>query len=141
MMLIFVVYPWTAESEVIQLINVSTETKADLLPNYTNEELTDIQDIKTLLVNFIKGTNVSRQEVLSPKYRSRFKDVQRELSSAFNKEAYSKLDIRRLEYLSDSSATVKINLYWEDEGYSGVQTFHFIFAKEKKRWLIDWLVY
>jgi hypothetical protein len=51
------------------------------------------------------------------------------------------MDIMKIEIAGKGTASAKINLYWANEGYEGIQTFHFSLIKEVDKWLIDWIVY
>ena len=127
-------------AEVIQLRGVSTEVKPDTDLQYNAQALMEIQAIKSVLIAFVNSPISSKAKYVSPKYKSIFKNTDEVLSVVFNKEAYLKLDIRRIEYFYPR-VSLKADLYWAMEGYEGVQTFHFMFTKENGKWLIDWMVY
>ena len=133
--------PINAYPEIVQLIEVNSVEKADDFNEYSENDLLEIQKIKNQIITFVKSPKKSQLSILSPKYKGIFKNTEQELSAVFNKEAYSKIDFRKIEYFDKGKATIKANLYWELEGYDGLQTFYFMLVKENKKWLVDWMVY
>ena len=132
--------PHILEAEVVQLVGQSTEVKPDEIKSLNDNDLKEIKDIKISLITFIKAPIKSKTTHLSSKFKKIYKNTEEVLSTAFDKEAYLKLDIRRTEYWQNN-ATVKANLYWVFEGYEGLQIFYFMFVKENEKWLIDWMVH
>ena len=128
-------------ADVVQLIEVSSLKKADWFQQYSDEDLAEIQKIKSQIITFVKSPPKSQLKLLSEKYKGIFQNTEKELLSAFDKESYSKIDFRKINYSRKGNATVKANLYWELEGYEGLQTFFFKMVKDNENWLIDWLVY
>jgi len=140
--LIFALFtPIIASTEVVQLIEVSSLEKAEGFKQYSENDLSEIQKIKNLIITFVKSPKKSQLKLLSLKYKGIFKNADDELSAAFNKESYYKIDFKKIEYFKKGNATVKANLYWGSEGYEGLQTFYFMFVKDDENWLIDWMVY
>lgn len=140
-LLVFAIFCGYVGAEVIQTIDESIFRKKETTQDLNCDQLKDIQNIKNKLISFIKADTKTKSKALSSRYKSIFKDVEKELLLAFNKEVYSRIDIRELKYQKNQKVIVKANLYWEDEGYSGVQTFYFIFTREAGEWFIDWLVF
>jgi len=127
-------------AEVIQLVTVRSETKKDELKQYDDITLKEIQLIKSTLITFVKSPIEAKAKLVSSKYKSIKSDTTRALSSAFGKEYYSKMDLRKIDYFNNA-ATAEIDLYWFLEGYKGIQTFHFTLVKEDGKWLVAWMVY
>jgi hypothetical protein len=125
----------------IQLKEVRTEEKPTEVKYYSEKELMEMQSIKNMLITFVKSQTKSKAEFLSSKYKNIFKNTEKKLAAAFNKESYFKMDIRKIEYFREGKANAEANLYWFFEGYEGVQTFHFSLVKENGKWLIEWMVY
>lgn len=140
-LLVFTFFFGNATAEVIQIIDESIFKKEVTIQDLNSDQLKDIQNIKNILISFIKADIKTKTKVLSSRYKSNFKDVGKELLSAFNKEVYSRIDIRELNYQKNHKVIVKANLCWENEGYSGLQTFYFIFVREAGEWVIDWLIF
>lgn len=139
--IIIVALPQVLPAEVIQLVTVRSETKKDERKQYDEKTLKEIQLIKNALVTFVKSPIKAKSKLVSSKYKNIKKNITRALSSAFGKESYSKIDLRKIDYFGEGRANAETNLYWAFEGYEGIQTFHFTLVKEKGQWLIDWIVY
>jgi len=139
--LVLLPFSLDVNGETIQLIDESVEIKSDSLPNYTSKQLKEIQDVKILLIQFIKSPPEVQVKSLSPKYKRVFQDTEKELTRAFGKETYSKISFKRIEFFSENNMTIKTNVYWQDEGYDGLQTYYFKFIKINNSWLVEWILY
>ena len=140
-LLAFAIFYGSARAEVIQIIDESVFKKKETTQDLNCDQLKDIQNIKNKIISFLKADTKTKSKAVSSRYKSVFKDAEKELSLAFNKEVYSRIDIREFKYQKNQKVIIKANLCWEDEGYSGVQTFYFIFTKEMGEWFIEWLIF
>jgi len=132
--------PLNIPAEVIQLIDVDSYEKSDWNKQYSDKDLEEIQKIKSHLITFVKSSQKSQLKLLSSKYKDVYKNTEKVLSATFDKEAYLKIDFRKIEYLNKDRATIKANVYWTSEGYEGLQTFYFMLVKQNEKWLVDWMV-
>jgi len=127
-------------AEVVQLKNEDILIKMDKIPNYSASELKELQDLKLTIINFVKSSPKENLKLLTDKYKTTYKDIEKILQAYFDKEVYPKIDFRKVEYHNKNSAIIKVNLYWGNEGYDGIQTFYFEFVKRQGIWLIDWII-
>lgn len=134
-------FPFYLKAEVVQLIDESVSIKMDKIPNYSATDLKELHNLKLTIIHFVKSSPNENLKLLTNKYKKTYKDIEKILKAYFDKETYSKIDFRKIEYHDEKSVTVKVNLYWENEGYDGIQTFYFEFEKKQGIWLISWIMH
>ena len=128
-------------SQEYMLVDTMTHEPKDLV-NYSPDQLVEIKEGEDLIKTFLLLDNKKKNSFLSEEYKSKIKDHDF-LNRIFDKESYTKVIFLRHDYSSKGkkkSLTIKTNVYWNFEGYDGLQTFYFILIKEKK-WLISWLIF
>ncbi len=137
---IFFSFSFYSMAEVVQLRNQAISINKDKIPNYSVAELKELQILKAALIKFVKSPSNEKMKLLTNKYKKTFKDIEKILRAYFDKETYPKIDFRKIECHNKNSATIKVNLYWNNEGYYGLQTFYFEFVKQQGSWLINWII-
>jgi len=133
----------TSYGEVLQLQSVTTTIDADKVKHYTAEELLQKEEGKIFVINFLSLSFEKKYAMTTKSYKSHFKNINF-FKKTFDKETYDKIDFRKIDLFhdgKDGSMTIKTNVYWFLEGYSGVSTMYFMLKKIDNKWLLDWLVF